>query len=140
MTSYIALLYKDADSDYGVAFPDFPGCTTVGRTLEEAKDLAKQALQGHIKVMTEHGETIPDPTPLDAVMADPDNASAVAFLVDVHAKREKAVPVTFTIRPSVLARIDAVVATIEGGSRSSFLADAAIEHIKRLERADRRRA
>jgi hypothetical protein len=33
MTSYIALLRKDVDSDYGVEFPDFPGCVTAGTTL-----------------------------------------------------------------------------------------------------------
>ncbi len=34
--SYIALLRKDEGSDYGVEFPDFPGCVTAGKTLEEA--------------------------------------------------------------------------------------------------------
>ncbi|MBI2978758.1 MAG: type II toxin-antitoxin system HicB family antitoxin [Rhodospirillales bacterium] len=139
MTSYIALMRKDADSDYGVDFPDFPGCTTAGRTLEEAKDFAKEVLEGHIEVMTEYGEAIPDPSPLDVVMADPENADAVAFLVDVQAKREKAVPVTFTVRPSALARIDAAAAAA-GLTRSAFLTDAAITHINRLERAQRRRA
>lgn len=140
MTSYIALMSKDPDSDYSVDFPDFPGCVTAGRTLEEAKDMAREALQGHVDLMVADGDAIPAPTPLDVVMANPDNADAVAFLVDVQARREKAVPVTFTVRPSVLARVDAFVATIEGSSRSSFLADAAIEHINRLERAARRRA
>ncbi|MGH6661700.1 MAG: type II toxin-antitoxin system HicB family antitoxin [Rhodospirillales bacterium] len=139
MTSYIALMRKDADSDYGVDFPDFPGCVTAGRTLEEAKDMAREALQGHVDLMVADGDAIPAPTPLDVVMADPENADAVAFLVEVRAKREKTVPVTFTIRPSVLARIDAASAAASL-TRSSFLADAAIEHIDRLERAQRRRA
>jgi len=34
MGSYIALLRKEKDSDIGVDFPDFPGCITVGNTLE----------------------------------------------------------------------------------------------------------
>ena len=33
---YVAYLHKDRDSDFGVSFPDFPGCVTAGRTLEEA--------------------------------------------------------------------------------------------------------
>jgi predicted RNase H-like HicB family nuclease len=30
---YIAYLHKDRDSDFGVSFPDFPGCITAGKTL-----------------------------------------------------------------------------------------------------------
>ena len=33
---YIAYLHKDRDSDFGVSFPDFPGCVTAGKTLDEA--------------------------------------------------------------------------------------------------------
>jgi predicted RNase H-like HicB family nuclease len=47
MTSYIALIPKAADSDYGVDFPDFPGCVTAGRTLEEALRMASEALALH---------------------------------------------------------------------------------------------
>src|SRR5689334_6632615 len=34
---YIAYLHKTRRSDYGVSFPDFPGCITAGKTLEEAR-------------------------------------------------------------------------------------------------------
>ena len=101
--------------------------------------MAREALQGHVDLMVADGDAIPAPTPLDVVMADPENSDTVAFLVDVQAKREKAVPVTFTIRPSLLARIDAASAAASF-TRSAFLTDAAIEHIDRLERAARRRA
>jgi predicted RNase H-like HicB family nuclease len=32
MRNYIALIHKDADSDYGVSFPDFPGVVTRHRS------------------------------------------------------------------------------------------------------------
>jgi predicted RNase H-like HicB family nuclease len=38
---YIAYLHKDRDSDFGVSFPDFPGCVTAGKTLDEARRLAE---------------------------------------------------------------------------------------------------
>jgi len=41
---YIAYLHKDRNSDYGVSFPDFPGCITAGSTLEEAHKMAAEAL------------------------------------------------------------------------------------------------
>ena len=35
-THYIALIHKEADSGYGVSFPDVPGVTTVADTLDDA--------------------------------------------------------------------------------------------------------
>ena len=42
---YIAYLHKDRISDFGVSFPDFPGCVTAGKTLEEARRLAGDSHQ-----------------------------------------------------------------------------------------------
>ena len=44
MATYIALLQKAPDSDFGVCFPDFPGCVTAGKTLDKAAALAAEAL------------------------------------------------------------------------------------------------
>jgi predicted RNase H-like HicB family nuclease len=49
MATYIALLRKDEDSDFGVDFPEFPGCITAGKTLEEARRRASEALKLHIR-------------------------------------------------------------------------------------------
>lgn len=128
MTDYIALLRKSEDSDYGVDFPDFPGCITAGITLDEAKDMAIEALTLHIEGMRADGDGPPAPSELSTIMADPDNRDAVAFLVSVPAIREKAVRVNITIAESVLHRIDAA-AKNRGTSRSGFLADAAIKEL-----------
>jgi predicted RNase H-like HicB family nuclease len=45
---YIAYLHKDRDSDFRVSFSDFPGCVTAGKTLEEARRMAAEALALHI--------------------------------------------------------------------------------------------
>ncbi len=39
---YIAVIHKNPESDYGVSFPDFPGCVTVGSSLEEAKAMPRK--------------------------------------------------------------------------------------------------
>ena len=44
MRKYVALLYKDPKSDFGVSFPACPGCITAGSTFKEAKDMAREAL------------------------------------------------------------------------------------------------
>ena len=32
MSDYIGLIHKDAGSDFGVSFPDFPGVVTAGKS------------------------------------------------------------------------------------------------------------
>jgi predicted RNase H-like HicB family nuclease len=44
MPHYIALIHKDADSCYGVSFPDIPGVITAGDTLDEAMQQASEVL------------------------------------------------------------------------------------------------
>ena len=51
MRYYVALVHKATDSDFGVSFPDFPGCISVGATLVEAAAMASEALSGHIEMM-----------------------------------------------------------------------------------------
>jgi antitoxin HicB len=45
MPHYIALIHKDADSCYGVSFPDVPGVFTAGDTIDEAMQQASEVLQ-----------------------------------------------------------------------------------------------
>src|ERR1700744_5015638 len=102
---YIAYLHKDGKSDYGVSFPDFPGCITAGRTLDEARRMASEALAFHVQGMREDGEQIPDPSTLDDLQNDPAMKGAVAFLVDVAAP-ERTVRFNVTARESQLPDID----------------------------------
>jgi len=87
MTSYIALLRKQAASDFGVEFPDFPGCITAGSTLEDARRMAAEALLLHVEGMAEDGSMVPEPSTLRNIMADPYSADTTAILVDVPTRR-----------------------------------------------------
>lgn len=84
MSEYIGLIHKETGSDYGVSFPDFLGCVTVGVTLDEARREAVEVLALHIDGMIEDGEAIPEPASLEAVMAQSETRDAVAFLVSVR--------------------------------------------------------
>lgn len=43
-------------------FPISPGCIGAASTLEEARQLMKEAIEGHIECMREFGYEIPKPT------------------------------------------------------------------------------
>ena len=120
MASYIGLIRKDADSDFGVDFPDFPGCVSAGATLDEARQMAQEALEFHVGGILDDGEALPVPSSLEAIMADPENADAVAFLVTVPEAADRTVRVNITLPERLLRRIDE-----RAKNRSAFLARAA---------------
>ena len=120
MTSYIGLIRKDADSDFGVDFPDFPGCVSAGDTLDEARRMAQEALELHVGGMVEDGEKLPAASSLEAIMTNPENADAVAFLVTLPEPADRTVRVNITLPERLLRRIDA-----RAKNRSAFLARAA---------------
>ena len=78
---YIGLIHKDTDSGYGVSFPDLPGCITAGRTLEEAREMAAEALALHLEGLEEDGAAILPPSSANAIVAHPDAADALAVIV-----------------------------------------------------------
>jgi predicted RNase H-like HicB family nuclease len=83
MLQYIAIIHKDAGSDYGVSFPDFPGLITAGKDLDDARAMAEEALALHIEGIVEDGEVIPEASSLEAIVADPENRGGVPILIGV---------------------------------------------------------
>ena len=122
---YIAYLHKDRDSDFGVSFPDFLGCVTAGRTLEQARRMAAEALALHIAGMIEDGEIVPDPSTLDALANDPNMKGAVAVLVSVEPAAEKTVRINITARQSQLEAINQL-AMKAGLTRSAFMVQSSL--------------
>jgi len=121
---YIALIHKDAQSDYGVSFPDLPGVVTAGIDLDDARRMAEEALALHVEGMIEDGNAMPEPSTLEHVMSDPENRSGVAILVSVKTDAPKTVRVNVTLPEDVLEKIDSY-AEAHGYTRSGFLVQAA---------------
>jgi len=115
---YPAIIERAGDG-YSVFFPDLPGCTSAGATLQAAALGAEEALSGHLAVSAEHGDPIPAPSDLDAIERDPEVDEVGRILVRGE-RPGKAVRVQLSIDEGLLARIDRVA-----GNRSRFLADAA---------------
>ena len=129
MANYIALIHKESGSDFGVSFPDFPGCVTAGKSIDEAKDMAQEALTGHVNVMTEFGEDIPEPFNLEKIVSSLDSSDVVAFfIISIKDKKTRKVRVNITLPEEELNQIDAF-AKQHGMTRSAFLLKAAQESI-----------
>ncbi len=120
---YIAYLHKEPRSDFGVSFPDFPGCITAGKTLEEARQMAVEALALHVQGMAEDGQPIPPPSNLDQLVNDRAMRGAVAFLISLP-ETEKTVRVNITTRVSQLKQMDRL-AKQAGLTRSAYIVQSA---------------
>jgi predicted RNase H-like HicB family nuclease len=124
MSYYIALIHKEPASDFGVSFPDSPGLVTAGGTLDEAFDMAVEALAGHIETMIDAGEAIPSASAME--VANPENRDGVAVLVPAPEPAGRAMRLSVTLPESLVRRIDAVTR-----NRSRFLAEAAEQKLAR---------
>jgi len=124
MRQYIALIHKEAASDYGVSFPDLPGVITAGSNLDEARNMATEALAFHLQGLAEDGEPAPEPSSLEKIMSVEENKDGVAVLIAAPDAGVKSVRINVTMPADVLDQIDQY-AEREGFTRSGFLAQAA---------------
>ena len=129
---YPVVIHKDDGSSYGVTVPDLPGCFSGGDTLDEAFDMAREAIVGHIETLLMDGEPIPENAPLEMHQANQDYTDGIWGLVDVDVSKlsDKTVRVNVTMPARVLAIIDEA-AVREGESRSGLLTRAVLDHMSR---------
>ena len=63
-----AIIIEKGPHNYSAYVPDLPGCITTGKTIEETKELMKEAIAFHIRGMHEDGDPIPEPTTTAALV------------------------------------------------------------------------
>jgi len=127
---YYGVIHKDKDSDYGISFPDFQGCVSASKTVEEVAALAKEALNFHIEGMIEDKEPIPDAT-------KPENftkkyADAIAIVpIEVEVPTVKVKRFNVTAREDYINKIDNFLQSKgRSNARSEFLIQSAIKAIE----------
>ena len=118
VVTYPAVVERSREG-FSVFFPDLPGCTSAGVTVHDAALNAEEALAGHLLVSAEHGDTVPDPSPLDALEVDPDVEEVARLLVRAE-RPGRSVRLNITLDEGLVAAIDRVAK-----NRSGFLAEAA---------------
>jgi len=126
-STYIALIHKTKkkNADYGVIFPDFPGCAFGGETIELALENAREGIIFHTEGLLDTGELLPQPTSLEKIKTMSDyNTEVIPALVRIilptgHLKR-----LNISMDTGLITEIDTAAKKI-GKTRSEFLADAA---------------
>ena len=122
----VALIHHE-DGNYGVSFPDFPGCTTVSDDLDSIVMKAAEVLAFHVDGLAEDGP-LPRPRSMSELERDPaflEDAEGALLALVPYDPPTRAVRVNITLDESLLTRIDRA-AEASGETRSGFLAKAAI--------------
>ena len=56
------ILVEPGPNNYSAWSPDLPGCVSTGATMEATVANMREAIRGHLEVMAEYGDLIPEPT------------------------------------------------------------------------------
>lgn len=133
---YLAFIHSEPDENgkttFGISFPDFPGCISVGDSIEDVIAMGSEALAFHIEGMIEDGESLPKPRSADEIIADPDldewrddaQFAWVPVIMDEGSPRR----VNISLDTGLLDAIDSE-AKRRGMTRSALLASAARKEI-----------
>ena len=131
---YVAFIHGDTDPGLGISFPDFPGCVSVGDTIDEAIRSGTEALAFHIEGMIQDEERIPEPRSVQDIEADPDLAQwregAIICIVPLIFDKGSTRRVNISLDYGLLHAIDDE-AKQRGMTRSAFLSSAARNEIER---------
>lgn len=129
MRSYFAVVHKEPDSAYGIAFPDLP---SVFSAADEEVDIIGNAIEA-LRLWAED-EPLPEASPIDRVLASDDVRAELAegaFLIRVPLIEDdsRVVRANVTFEAGTLRAIDEAAAS-RGLSRSAFLASCARKEIE----------
>ena len=128
---YVSFIHRD-EAGFGVSFPDFPGCVSVGATIDDAVRQGSEALAFHVEGLVDSGEVIPTPRSIDAIKADPKLADwrrdADLVLIPLLLDRGSSRRVNISLDRGLLEAIDDE-ARQRRMTRSAFLATAARREI-----------
>ena len=74
MSKY-AVFFEPTGTGYSAHVPDLPGCVAAASTMEETRQLMREAIEFHIEGMRLHGEAVPSPTPhIEEILLDEPDA------------------------------------------------------------------
>jgi predicted RNase H-like HicB family nuclease len=123
----IAIETGDAETAYGVAVPDLPGCFSAGDTLDEAVRNVEEAIYAWIEATLDAGGDVPKPSSLEDILGNPEYAGWTIGVVEVDPAALDSTPerVNIILPRRVLRLLDSK-AKANGESRSGFIAHLAL--------------
>lgn len=85
---YPALFHIAEEGGFWISFPDIPECLTEGDSMEQAYEMAAEALGLALSCMEENGQSFPAPSTFNNVCVE-ENAFLVVIEFDMEAYKKK---------------------------------------------------
>lgn len=127
----ICIEWGDENTAYGIQIPDIPGAITAGDTFEEAHSAAIEIAHLMLQEIAASGQKIPHPKRVSDHLNNQDYSGMGWGMleIDITPYLGKTEKVNITLPGFVIRQIDRYVREHGIKSRSSFLADAALEKL-----------
>jgi predicted RNase H-like HicB family nuclease len=121
---YPIILHTDDHRQFGVTVPDLPGCFSLGRSIEDAINNAREAILLHAETLVSEKRSVPPPSQI-VDLSDFHGEVGTSFLayadVDIDSILGPARRINITIKEANLQVID-IRARARGMNRSEYLA------------------
>ena len=131
--TYFMFVHDGGSGDGGLAceFPDLPGCMTDGDNFEDLMLNAADALESWLDVAVERGQSLPEPSNVEALKAKADACEepvlfvvpVTGYLPDVPAR------INVTSTASKIAEITAFAKRVKK-TRSELMVEATLDYIR----------
>ncbi len=56
----VVAVLTEMPNNYAAYVPDLPGCISTGKTWEKMLEMIEEAITGHVEVMLEYGDPLPE--------------------------------------------------------------------------------
>ncbi|PHM39149.1 phage-like protein [Xenorhabdus mauleonii] len=130
----IAIEIGDENGAYGVVVPDIPGCFSAGGSMDDAVKKAKEAIIGHLEILTEMGQLPPEAKFLNYWIKDEEYAGWAWAVVEIDVEPYLGKSTKFNVtQPDLLSKkIDDQVKASPNlyKNRSHFLQVAALHELQ----------
>ncbi len=95
---YPAIFHNDEKGGYWISFPDFPECMTQGETMEEAYEMAVEAMGLCIDDRLKNEESLPEVSaPVDYILQEGDFSCLIEFDLAQYRKKHNTKSVKKTL-------------------------------------------
>lgn len=135
MTTRYGAIVDGKRGAYGIVIPDLPGCTAMGKTVDEALTNAASAAVAWALVARADGIHIPKPRPIEVLRRDPEVNAEIAHggtlvIVPLIIDTGRSAKANLSLDAGLLDAIDEA-AKARGLTRSAFITSATREKILR---------
>ena len=128
---YPVFITTDADkNNYQLSVIDLPGCSTESKSVDEGLRNLENIVDSHLTILSEYGEKIPQPKPIDYHIKSSSLGIWVIIDIDVIPYLGKSQKINVTLPELLIKQIDdRVNKSTEHKTRSGFIASVCLNEL-----------